>query len=98
MRIFRLRTGAIALFAALLLTTQGFAAGDETPRSQGPTAELSLGEIEIHGEILVPQAVYIIADVEDDEAAVATVLEYLDYLETIEDRLGLVLILGGFAP
>lgn len=59
-----------------------------------PREPLSLDEIEIHGELLVPQAVYIVAGAEDDSAAAARVHDYLDYLGPGTERIGLLLLVG----
>jgi len=58
---------------------------------------LSLDEIEIRGDLLFPQAVYIVAGAEDDAMAAASVLDYLS-LEPGIERIGLVLILDESIP
>jgi hypothetical protein len=61
-------------------------------RGAGHHEPIAIDEIEIQGELLVPRAVYIVAGAEDDSAASASVLDYLN-LAPAGDRIGLVLIL-----
>jgi hypothetical protein len=76
------------------------AAGRETANPDSPAAHrepLSLEEIEIRGDLLFPQAVYIVAGAEDDAMAAASVLDYLS-LEPGIERIGLLLILDESVP
>ncbi len=57
---------------------------------------LTLDDLEIRGELLVPSAVLIVAGPADDAAAAATVLDYLAILgPAAPDPVGRVLTLGG---
>ncbi len=73
----------VALVAGLLAAAP--AAANREP--------LSLEEIEIQGERLVPQAVYIVGGAEADSLAAATVSDYLALLDPAADRVPLVIIL-----
>lgn len=76
------------LFAALLA---GLLAAAPAAAAREP---LSLDEIEIQGERLVPQAVYIVGGAEADSLAAATVHDYLDLLPPAADRVPLVVLLA----
>ena len=61
--------------------------------SHAPHEPLSLDEVEIRGERLVPQAVYIVGGPETDAEAAATVGDYLQGLAPTPERVPLCLIL-----
>ena len=61
--------------------------------SHAPNEPLSLDEVEIRGERLVPQAVYIVGGPETDAEAAATVGDYLLGLAPAPERVPLCLIL-----
>jgi hypothetical protein len=89
---------ALALAALILAGSHGShleaaaapAAKDPAPETREP---LSLDEVEIRGERLVPQAVYIVGGPETDAEAAASVGDYLKGLASAPDRVPLCLIL-----
>jgi hypothetical protein len=74
-----------ALFGIAFLLVPPAAAGEEP---------LSLDEIEIQGERLVPQAVYIVGGAEADSMAAAAAGDYLALLSPAGDRVPLALVIA----
>jgi hypothetical protein len=77
----------LAVFAAALAAAFLLAAPAAANR-----APLSLDEIEIQGERLVPPAVYIVGGAEADSLAAATVSDYLALVAPTGDNMPFVLV------
>jgi hypothetical protein len=60
-------------------------------------APLAIDDVEIHGERLVPQAVYIVGGPETDADAAASVSDYLAGLARSSDRIPAAFVFAGGA-
>jgi hypothetical protein len=89
-RVRSLALATLILAGSLLEAAAAPAAKDPAPELREP---LSLDEVEIRGERLVPQAVYIVGGPETDAEAAASVGDYLQGLASAPDRVPLCLIL-----
>ena len=83
---------SLPLATLVLIVAAAHAAPAANPAPE-PREPLSLDEVEIRGERLVPQAVYIVGGPETDAEAAARVSDYLQGLAPPPDRVPLCLIL-----
>lgn len=58
-----------------------------TPAPEAAHTPLAIEDVEIHGERLVPQAIYIVGGAEADTEAAASVSDYLALLGPATDRM-----------
>lgn len=68
-------------------------AAKATPAEAPAHTPLAIEDVEIHGERLVPQAIYIVGGPEADTEAAASVSDYLKLLGSATDRLPAALFL-----